>query len=71
MRSYNLDDSELFLEDLKWVINSINKSVFKRVQGVPIIVVSNCVLGLDRLENQMPIIISDELQELIEKVRRM
>lgn len=71
MRSYNLDDSELFLEDLNWVINSINKSVFKRVQGVPIIVVSNCVLGLDRLENQMPIIISDELQELIEKVRRM
>lgn len=71
LKSYGLDDPNAFVDDFLWVIKSINKSVFKRVQGVPMIVISNSVLGLNHLENQMPMIISDELQTLMDRVRRM
>lgn len=71
MRYYELDNPENFLNDLDWILSSINKSVFKRVQGVPMIVISNAVLGLHRLENQMPRIYSDKVLTLMDEIRRM
>ena len=48
---YNIDNPDIFIKDLKWVYDRIRLSVFKRVQSVPIIVLSKTAWGFDRRES--------------------
>ncbi|MDR2105297.1 MAG: NAD(+) synthase [Deferribacteraceae bacterium] len=56
MESYCLNDPEIFIQDLDWFMDSIQKSVFKRVQSPPILILSKSAFGYDFRESQMPTI---------------
>lgn len=51
---YNLNDPKIFIEDLEWFCSKIHSSVFKRVQSVPIIVLSKTSFGYDLRESILP-----------------
>lgn len=50
---YGLDEPNAFIADLEWVMNSIAKSVFKRIQMPPILTVSRGAFGSDLKESQI------------------
>jgi NAD+ synthase (glutamine-hydrolysing) len=52
MKFYGLDDPKKFIDDLSWVLNSIQNSVYKRIQMPPIIMVSRGSFGQDYRESQ-------------------
>lgn len=53
MKFYGLDDPQAFIDDLHWVLNSIQNSVYKRIQMPPIIMVSRGSFGQDYRESQV------------------
>lgn len=69
MLDYGLDNPQNFIDDLMWVLKTNNRNAFKRVQGVPVIVLSDSVIGLDSQENQMPLVISERMNELINQIK--
>ena len=48
------NDSKEFLDDLIWIFDSIARSVFKRVQSVPLIITSKTAYGYDLRESILP-----------------
>lgn len=71
MIDYGLDNPQTFIDDLLWVLNTMNRNVFKRIQGVPMLVVSDCALGLDYKENQMPLILTQKLTQQINSIKEV
>lgn len=69
MLDYGLDNPQNFIDDLMWVLKTNNRNAFKRVQGVPVIVLSDSVIGLDSQENQMPLVISERMNELMNQIK--
>jgi NAD+ synthase (glutamine-hydrolysing) len=61
---YGLDDPETFVNDLEWVVTCMQRSVFKRVQAPPIIIMSRGSFGYDVRESQMPLSFTREYQRL-------
>ncbi|MFV0479099.1 MAG: NAD(+) synthase [Anaerorhabdus sp.] len=49
---YGLDDPDLFYSDLKWIVETMNKAIFKRIQMPPIVLVSRGGFGSDFREVQ-------------------
>jgi NAD+ synthase (glutamine-hydrolysing) len=49
-----MDDPQLFVSDLEWFISTIQKNIFKRVQGPPIIITSRSSYGYDIRESMLP-----------------
>jgi hypothetical protein len=43
-----------FTKDLEWFISHVQKSVFKRIQGQPIILLTKTGYGYDRRESILP-----------------
>jgi NAD+ synthase (glutamine-hydrolysing) len=64
MKTYGLDDPQAFIDDLQWVLNSIQNSVYKRIQMPPIIMVSRGSFGQDYRESQIRFEVSEKFQEL-------
>jgi NAD+ synthase (glutamine-hydrolysing) len=54
LRDYRLDIPSEFMGDLEWFSSQIQKSVFKRIQGPPIILLSKTAYGYDRRESMLP-----------------
>ena len=54
LRKYNLDNPIEFTKDLEWFIDQVEKSVFKRIQGQPIILLTKTAYGYDRRESILP-----------------
>jgi NAD+ synthase (glutamine-hydrolysing) len=54
MHRYAIDDPAEFIRDLEWFQNQLQRSVFKRVQGPPIILLSKTAYGYDRRESILP-----------------
>jgi NAD+ synthase (glutamine-hydrolysing) len=52
---YGLTDPKVFVFDLEWVVSGIQRSVFKRVQSPPIIIMSRGAYGYDVRESQIPL----------------
>lgn len=71
MKDHQLDQPQKFIEDFLWVIETINRNTFKRIQGVPFIVLSNSAIGLDNHENQMPLVITEEMKSLMAQIKEM
>lgn len=57
---YGLDNPLVFIEDLEWVISSIQKAVYKRIQSPPIIILSKSSYGYDIRESQLPVYFTDK-----------
>ena len=54
LRFYNLDIPVEFTKDLEWFIGQIERNVFKRIQGQPIILLTKTGYGYDRRESILP-----------------
>jgi NAD+ synthase (glutamine-hydrolysing) len=65
---YGLDDPRAFVEDLEWVVKSIHRAVFKRIQAPPIIILSKGSYGFDIRESQLPVCWTARYRELKERV---
>ena len=68
---YGLDDPEKFVADLEWVVTSIQRAVFKRIQAPPIIILSKGSYGFDIRESQLPACWTARYRALKEKVLAM
>ncbi len=49
---YGLDDAEAFEKDFQWLVSTIKKAAFKRIQTPPIVKVSTTCYGYDIVESQ-------------------
>ncbi|NJL71207.1 MAG: NAD(+) synthase [Candidatus Competibacteraceae bacterium] len=54
MELYNLDNADIFIDDLTWLIDTMHGATFKRVQSVPIIITSKSAFGYDYRESILP-----------------
>ena len=54
IRSHGIDNPAEFIRDLEWFNNQVQKSVFKRIQGQPIILLTKTAYGYDRRESILP-----------------
>ncbi|CAM3704917.1 NAD(+) synthase [Erysipelothrix urinaevulpis] len=52
LKVYGLDDPQLFIEDLDWVIRQLYGSIYKRIQMPPIAVMSETAFGTGKLKAQ-------------------
>ncbi|WP_331836486.1 hypothetical protein [Erysipelothrix piscisicarius] len=52
LTSYGLENGKMFIDDLKWVLKTMNTAVYKRVQMPPIVMVSDCAFGTPYRESQ-------------------
>lgn len=71
MKYYGLDNPKLFIDDLEWVIRTMQKAVFKRLQLPPAVVVSRGSFGNDFRESQVQFQPSNRYIELRNKILNM
>lgn len=64
IRYYHLDEPQAFFDDLEWVVNSMNRNVYKRIQLPPNIMVSRGAFGYDLRESQILIPFSSYYYEI-------
>ncbi len=69
--AYQLDKPEAFIEDLKWVIRTMNVAVYKRIQMPPIVSVSDYAYGMTYRESQLPQTYTQKQRALIESILKM
>lgn len=65
LEAYNLQEPKAFIDDLEWVLRTMNLAVYKRVQAPPIVRVSKRGFGN---ETQASRIVSKEYQELKNRI---
>jgi NAD+ synthase (glutamine-hydrolysing) len=54
IRDHRIDHPGEFVRDLEWFNSQVQKSVFKRIQGQPIILLTKTAYGYDRRESILP-----------------
>jgi NAD+ synthase (glutamine-hydrolysing) len=54
IRNHRIDNPYEFIRDLEWFNSQVQKSVFKRIQGQPIILLTKTAYGYDRRESILP-----------------
>ena len=54
IRDHRIDHPREFIRDLEWFNSQVEKSVFKRIQGQPIILLTKTAYGYDRRESILP-----------------
>lgn len=64
---YHLDNPEEFFKDIEWIVNTMNRNVYKRIQLPPNIIVSRGAFGNDLRESQILIPLSKYYYELKDK----
>lgn len=65
---YKLDNSELFIKDLEWVLYNLHNAVFKRIQMPPIVSLSSGAFGNDYREAQLGFIQTQKYKNLKNKI---
>lgn len=65
MNAYGLDKPELFIDDLEWVLRTMNTAKYKRVQTPPILTLSHNSFGN---ESQGSIIKSETYNKLVKEI---
>jgi NAD+ synthase (glutamine-hydrolysing) len=68
LNKYSLNNPRVFIDDLEWVVRSMQKAVFKRIQAPPIIILSRNCYGYDIRESQLPIGFTENFHFLKEKI---
>jgi NAD+ synthase (glutamine-hydrolysing) len=66
--AYGLHDPARFIDDLEWVVCSMQRAVFKRIQAPPIIILSKSSYGYDIRESQLAPLFTDRYRELKAKI---
>ena len=67
---YHLDNGKNFIEDLEWVLRQMRVSIFKRVQSVPVVMVSKRAFGTNTQEVQGIFDVSERYAKLREAILR-
>ena len=68
VRFYGLDDPRAFLDDLEWVVGSMRKAAFKRIQAAPSIRVASPASTQISYEMQGTVEPSERYKELRERI---
>ncbi len=68
LKYYKLDNPKNFIDDLKWVMNTMKRNSFKRYQTPPLLTLSKGSFGNDIQEVQMRVQNSKTFNELVEKI---
>ena len=68
LKAYQLDDGKRFVEDLEWVLRQMRVSIFKRVQSVPVVMVTNHAYGTNTQEVQGTFDVSKRYRMLKEQI---
>lgn len=51
---WEIDDPNIFVQDLEWFVSTIQRNVFKRIQSPPIIITTRSSYGYDIRESMLP-----------------
>ena len=70
LKYYHLDNGKNFIEDLEWVLRQMRVSIFKRVQSVPVVMVSKRAFGTNTQEVQGIFDVSERYAKLKEAILR-
>ena len=70
LKYYHLDNGKNFVEDLEWVLRQMRVSIFKRVQSVPVVMVSKRAFGTNTQEVQGIFDVSERYAQLKEAILR-
>jgi NAD+ synthase (glutamine-hydrolysing) len=54
-KKFHLNEPSVFVDDLEWVVRCMQRSVFKRIQAPPIIILSKGSYGYDIRESQLQV----------------
>ncbi|MEM5948874.1 NAD(+) synthase [Spirochaetia bacterium 38H-sp] len=65
---YELDKPDVFVSDLEWFVSTMRRSIFKRIQAPPVILLSRTAFGYDLRESQFPWMPTRRYLELRERV---
>ena len=65
LTAYGLDDPIKFIDDLEWVVRTMNLAVYKRVQSPPVVRISRLGFGN---ETQGPVLKSHKYEDLKKKI---
>lgn len=68
---WGMDDPKLFVQDMEWFVSSIQRNVFKRIQGPPIIITSRSAYGYDIRESMLSIQTTAKYSALKSQVLKM
>lgn len=68
LKRWNIDDPIVFMRDLEWFYDTIQKNVFKRVQCPPIILTSKSSYGYDIRESILPVLKTRKFKKLKEEI---
>ena len=68
VRFYGLDDPAMFAEDLEWVLGSMRRSVFKRIQAPPRLAIASRASVNSRPESQTVLEPTSRYNALIRKI---
>ena len=71
LRHYGLDEPEAFIQDLEWVLRTMQGAVFKRIQFPPLILISRGAFGSDVREAQMRPEATKRYRQLREQILAM
>lgn len=71
IRYYGLDKPKAFIDDLEWVMRTVQKGIFKRIQLPPSIVISRGSFGNDFREAQVQFQSSNKYEELKKQILEM
>lgn len=69
LNAYGLSDGKAFIEDLKWVLKTMNTAVYKRIQMPPIVSISDEAYGIAYRESQMPLTFTKRQIELMNLIK--
>ena len=70
LKYYHLDNGKNFIEDLEWVLRQMRVSIFKRVQSVPVVMVTKRAYGTNTQEVQGIFDVSERYTKLKEAILR-
>lgn len=68
---WGIDQPAVFVADLEWFANNIQRNVYKRIQSPPIVITSPSAYGFDIRESQMPWRLSPNYRKLKAAVLQM
>jgi NAD+ synthase (glutamine-hydrolysing) len=68
LTKYNLNDPQVFIDDLEWFFKAVQKSIFKRIQAPPVVLLSKTAYGYDYRESQFAFETSLKYDELRSRI---
>ena len=71
VKYYGLNQPEVFINDLEWLLKTFHNAVFKRIQMPPIVVMSRGAFGSDFRESQLGHIKTSKYENLKKKILAM